>query len=127
MRRPLRQIRREEGFRVRSFRRHRLCFHWSLCIVILGMAAAVLCSSHPPTHDHDEPHPLLCIDVSSAVLFADGVTFPLPSKALTLVGPDATLGSFILVGLDLWARPLSPPYERSILYTPRLSLGVLRL
>jgi hypothetical protein len=124
-----------EGFRVHSSRRCWLRFHWSLWIIILGVAAATLCSSHPPTHDHDVPHPPLCIDASSAVvqgphtpvLFADRGTFPLPPKFLTLVVSQAMLASFLLVGLGLLARPLSQAPERSFLNTPHLTLAVLRL
>jgi hypothetical protein len=118
-----------------SSRRYWLRLHSSLWIIFLGLFAAVLCSSHPPTHDHEVPHPPLCIDVSSAVvpgghttiLFADGGTFPLPPKFLTSVMLAAMLGSYLLVGLGLLARPLSPPYERSFLNTPCLSHAVLRL
>ena len=124
-----------EGFWVYRSRRYWLRVHWSVWIIILGVSAAMLCSSHPPIHDHDMPHPPLCIDASSAVvpadhtavLFVDGGTFPLRPKFLTPVVPNAALVGFLLVGLDLLARPLSPPHERSVLDTPRLSLAVLRL
>jgi hypothetical protein len=118
-----------------SSRRYWLCLHSSLWIIFLGLFAAVLCSSHPPTHDHELPHPPLCIDVSSAVvpgdhatiLFADGGTFPLPPRFLTPVALDVTLGSFLLLDLGLLARPLSPQHESSFLNTPRLCPAVLRL
>jgi hypothetical protein len=120
---------------VRCSRRSWVHLYWSVWIIILGVSAAMLCSSHPPIHDHDVPHPQLCIDTSSAVvpgehtavLFADGGTFPLPPKFLTPVVPHAALVGFLLMGLVLLARPLSPPHERSVLDTPRLSLAVLRL
>lgn len=120
---------------MRSFRRYWLRLHWSLCIIFLGVAAVALCGSHPPLHDHDVAHPPLCINASSAVaqkphtsvLFADGGTFPFPPKVLTPVVANATLGSFLLLGFGLLAHPFSPPYERSFLKMPLLSLVVLRL
>jgi hypothetical protein len=125
----------EGGFRVRRFRRYWLCFHWSLWVIILGISAAALCGSHPPTHDHDAAHPPLCIDAGSAVvpgthpvvLFADRGTYPLPSKSLAPLTPDATLGSSLLLGFGLLAPPLSSLRGRKPLTPYRLSRAVLRL
>ena len=120
---------------MRRFRRHWLCFHWSVWVIILGISAAVVCGSHPPMHDHDAAHPPLCIDASSAivpgaqsvVLFADRGTYPLSSKFLAPLTPDATLGSFLLLGFGLLAPPLCSPHERKTLTLYPHSPAVLRL
>jgi hypothetical protein len=80
---------------------------WSLWIILLGLAAAVACGSHPPTHDHDVGHPPLCTDTSSPatlgndkpLLFPDGGTFPLFPKSSFPIASLVALSAQLLVGL----------------------------
>jgi hypothetical protein len=103
--------------------------------MVLGVSAAVFCSSHPPAHDHDAAHPPPRIDVSNAVVpgahavafFADRGTYPLASKFLAPLIPAATLGSSLLLGFGLLAPPWFPLRERKALTPYRLSPAVLRL
>ena len=98
---------------MRHDHRHWSCILWSVWIIVLAVGTAVVCASHPPTHDHEVPHPPLCTDSHSPMvlgegiplLVADGGTFPLPATWLlpyaVPVGPSAHLT------ISPW--PLGPP------------------
>jgi hypothetical protein len=93
-------------------RRPRSRFCWSLCLIFLGLAAAVACASHPPNHDHDVGHPPLCTDTSSPVtlaydkstLLSDGGILPLSLKSFFPVVFLAALSAQLLAGLLTCAR-----------------------
>jgi hypothetical protein len=105
---------------------------WYL-ILLVGLAAAVACASHPPTHDHDVGHPPLCTDTSSAVtlgngkptLSPDGGTWPLSPKSLFPPMPLAALSSQFLAGLQVWSKALSESDTRTSV-SPPMFLVVLR-
>lgn len=40
---------------------------WSVAMAVLLVAAATACMSHPAEHDHDLPHPILCLDAQVAI------------------------------------------------------------
>ena len=92
-------------------RRPRSRFCWSLCLIFLGLAAAVACASHPPNHDHDVGHPPLCTDTSSPVtlaqdkstLFTDGGVSLLSLKSLS---PEVSL---VALSAQLLVGPLTRP------------------
>src|SRR2546428_709821 len=95
--------------------RYRLRHSWSLWIILLGVAAAAACGSHPPTHDHDVGHPPLCTDTSSPaivandkpLLLSDGRTFPLSPKFLFPLVSQPALSAQLLVGLLVLPEVLS--------------------
>jgi hypothetical protein len=106
----------------------------SWCLVIfLGLAAAVACASHPPSHDHDVGHPPLCTDTSSAVTLGNGKptlspgggTWPLSPKSLVPPMPLAALSSQLLVGLQVWPEALSESDTRTSV-SPAMFLVALR-
>lgn len=124
-----------EGFQVQGFGHYRSRFYWSVWILFLGVFTAAVCSSHAPTHEHDVPHPPLCIDVGSVVmrgdrstiLFANEGSFPLPPKFLAFIVSSGILSSFLLVDIKRFAPPFSPSFEQTFRNPPRVSLAVLRL
>jgi hypothetical protein len=87
-------------------RRPRSHFCWSLCLIFLGLAAAVACASHPPNHDQDVGHPPLCADTSSPVtlaydkstLLSVGGVLPLSLKSFSAMVFLAALSAQLLVG-----------------------------
>jgi len=113
-------------------RREWLRLSWCL-IIFLGLAAAVACASHPPSHDHDVGHPPLCTDRSSAVTLAngkpalspDGGTWPPSPKSLFPLMPLAAPSSQFLVGLQVWSEALSESDTRTSV-SPPMFLVVLR-
>jgi hypothetical protein len=106
---------------------------WSLWMIFLGVAAAVACASHPPSHDHDAGHPPLCTDTSTPatlahdkpLLFPDGGMFPLSPKSLFPLGSLAALSGQLLVGLLVLPGALSQGDARTSISPPML-LVVLR-
>jgi len=80
---------------------------WSLWIIFLGLAAAVACASHPPSHDHDVGHPPLCTDTNSPAMlaydkplvFPDGGMSPRPPKSFFPIVSLAALSAQLLMGL----------------------------
>ena len=109
-----------------------LRFSWSL-IILLGLAAAVACASHPLSHDHDAGHPPLCTDSSSAVtlghgkpiLSSDGGTWPLSPKSLLPIVSLAAPGAALFPGLQAWPEALSECDTRTSV-SPPMFLVVLR-
>jgi len=108
-------------------------FCWSLCLIFLGLAAAVACASHPPNHDHDVGHPPLCTDTSSPVtlthdksaLLSESGVIPLSLKAFLPVVFLAALGVQLLAGPFTCARAGSLSDVHTSVSLPRL-LVVLR-
>jgi hypothetical protein len=106
---------------------------WSLWMIFLGVAAAVACASHPPSHDHDAGHPPLCTDTSTPatlahdkpLLFPDGWTFPLSPKSLFPLGYLAALSSQPLMGLSVLPGALSQS-DVCTSISPPMFLVVLR-
>lgn len=106
---------------------------WSVLIILLGLAAAVACGRHPPSHDHDGGHPPLCTDTSSPatlahnkpMLFSDGGTFPLSSKIPFLLVSLTALGAQFLMGLLILPEALSQSDTRTSV-SPPMFLIVLR-
>jgi hypothetical protein len=106
---------------------------WSLLMIFLGVAAAVACASHPPSHDHDGAHPPLCTDTSSPaalthdkpMFFPDGGSFPLSPKSSFPIMSLAALSAQLLVGLPVLPKALSQRDARTSV-SPRMFLVVLR-
>ena len=106
---------------------------WSL-IIFLSVAAAVLCASHPLTHDHDGGHPPLCTDNSSPatlgngkpMLVPDGGTFPLASRSPFPVVSQAALSPQLVVGLLVWPRARSQRDARTSVSPPALLVALRR-
>jgi hypothetical protein len=106
---------------------------WSFLIIFLGLAAAMVCASHPPSHDHDVGHPPLCTDTSSPAtvaqgkpsVFLDGGSFPLSPKSLFPIVFLAALSSQLLLGLQVWPDTLSQTDTRTSV-SPPMFLVVLR-
>jgi hypothetical protein len=106
---------------------------WSL-IIFLSVAAAVLCASHPPTHDHDGGHPPLCTDNSSPatlgndkpLLIPDGGPFPLPTKSSFPVVSQVALSAQLLVGLLVWPLACSQRDARTSVSPPALLVALRR-
>jgi hypothetical protein len=115
----------------------RACRYWSRLswslMISLSVAAAVLCASHPPSHDHNGGHPPLCTDNSSpatlgnnkSLLIPDGGTFPLPPKSPFPVVSQAALSTQLLVGLLVWPQALSQRDARTSV-SPSTLLVALR-
>jgi hypothetical protein len=114
-------------------RSHRSSFSWSLWVLFLGLTAAVVCASHPPSHDHDVGHPPLCTDTSGpamlapdrSLLFPNGGTSPLSLKSLFPPAFLATPGAPMPLGLPVWPGDLSWHDTRTSVSPPML-LVVLR-
>jgi hypothetical protein len=114
-------------------RRNRSRLSWSLWIIFLGLAAAVACASHPPSHDHDVGHPPLCTDTSNPatlgndkpLLFPDGGTFPLFPKSSFPIVSLVSLSAQLLVGLLILPEALSQRDARTSV-SPPMFLVVLR-
>ena len=117
---------------------HRACrdrsrLRWSLWMILLGVAAAVACASHPPSHDHDAAHPPLCADASSAValardkltLLANGGASPLSPTSLFPLGSLATFSGLPLAGL-LGLSAALPQGDARMSISPPMFLVVLR-
>jgi hypothetical protein len=102
-------------------------------IIVLGLAAAIACASHPPGHDHHVGHPPLCTHTDSPVtlgtgkptLSPDGGTWPLSSKSLFPPMFLAALSSELLTGLQVWPEVLSERDTRTSV-SPPMFLVVLR-
>ena len=126
-----------------AFRRYWLRLHWSLWIIFLGLAAAVACTNHHPSHDHHGGHspldhhgghPPLCSDTNSPamlgnakpILSSDGGTFPLSAKSIFPLVFLVALSSPLLVGLLKWPGALSQGDTRTSVY-PSIVFAVLRL
>jgi hypothetical protein len=113
-------------------RREWLRLSWCL-IIFLGLAAAVACASHPPSHDHDVGHPPLCTDtdrpvtlgVGKPTLSPDGGTWPLSPKSFFPLVSLAALSSQLLVGLQVGPEALSGSDTRTSV-SPPMFLVVLR-
>jgi hypothetical protein len=113
-------------------RRQWLRLSWCL-MIFLGLAAAVACASHPPSHDHDVGHPPLCTDTDSPVtlgngkptLSPDGGTWPLSPKSLLPLVSLAVLSTHLLLGLQVWPEALSESDTRTSV-SPPMFLIVLR-
>jgi hypothetical protein len=113
-------------------RRHWSRLSWSL-MIFLGLAAAVACASHPPSHDHNVGHPPLCTDTSSAatlgsgkpILSPDGGTFPLSPKSLFPIVFLAALSVHLIIGVPVLSEALSQTDTRTSV-SPPLFLVVLR-
>jgi hypothetical protein len=108
----------------------------SWCLILLvGLAAAVACASHPPGHDHghDGGHPPLCTDTDSPFtlaqgkpsVFLDGGLLPLSPKSLIPVVSLAALSSLFLLGLQFSPEALSQSDTRTSV-SPPMFLVVLR-
>jgi hypothetical protein len=116
-------------------RRDRSRLSWSFLIIFLGLAAATVCASHPPTHDHDMGHPPLCTDTSSPamlahdkpVLFPNGGKFPLPSKSPFSQVSEVALSAQLLLGLLVLPQDLSQVDTRTPVSPASMFLVVLRL
>jgi hypothetical protein len=106
---------------------------WSL-MIFLGLAAALACASHPPSHDHDVGHPPLCTDTSGAailgsgkpILSTDGGTLPLSPKAPFPVVFLAALSTQLLLGLQVWPEVLSERDTRTSVSPPLFLVVLLR-
>jgi hypothetical protein len=119
----------------------RACRGWSRlswCVVLMvGLAAAVACASHPPGHghadNHDVGHPPLCTDASTPVtlaqgksnVFLDGGLWPLSSKSRIPIESLAALSSLLLLGLQ-FSREALPQGDTRTSVSPPLFLVVLR-
>ena len=110
----------------------------SWCVVLMvGLAAAVACASHPPGHghadDHDVGHPPLCTDASTPVTlaqgksnaFLDGGLWPLFSKSRMLIVSFGALSSLLLLDLQSSPETLSQGDTRTSV-SPPMFLVVLR-
>ena len=125
---------REESFRMLRARQGWSRLSWCL-ILVLALAAAVACASHPPGRgdDHDAGHPPLCTDASSPVtlaqgksgVFFDGGSFPLSPKSLTPIVYLAALSSLLLLRLQFSPEALSESDTRTSV-SPPMFLVVLR-
>jgi hypothetical protein len=60
---------------------------------VLLVAAATACMSHPAAHDHDLPHPLLCLDAQGAT--AEGQTTLSRLAASRLLSPSAKFSALV--------------------------------
>lgn len=105
----------------------------SWCLILcLGLAAAVACASHPPSHDHDVGHPPLCTDTNSPVtltqgkpsIVLDGGLLPLSPKSLLPVVSLDAFSTELLPGLQVWPEALSQCDTRTSV-SPPLFLVVL--
>jgi hypothetical protein len=113
-------------------RREWLRLSWCL-IIVLGLAAAVACASHPPGHDQHVGHPPLCTDTDNPAtlgygkptLSTDGGTRPLPLKSLFPAMLRSALGNELLIGLRVWLEVLSESDTRTSV-SPPMFLVVLR-
>jgi hypothetical protein len=105
---------------------------WSL-MIFLGLAAAVACASHPPSHDHDVGHPPLCTDTSIAatlgsgkpILSPDGRTLPLSPKPPFPIVFLAALSVYLIVGVLALSEALSQTDSRTSV-SPPIFLVILR-
>jgi hypothetical protein len=128
---------------VYAFRRYWLRLHWSLWIIFLGLAAAVACANHPPSHDHHDGHspldhhgghPPLCSDTNipatlgneKPIISSDGGTFPLSAKSLFPLVFLAALSGPLLKSLLKWPGALSQGDTRTSV-CPSILFAVLRL
>jgi hypothetical protein len=106
---------------------------WSLLIIVLGLAAAVACGSHPPSHDHDVGHPPLCTHTNNPatlahakpLVFLDGGTFPLSPKSLFPLVSLPALNAQVFVDLLVLPAALSQSDARKSV-SPPMFLVVLR-
>jgi hypothetical protein len=113
-------------------RREWIRLSWCL-IIVLGLAAAVACASHPPGHDHHVGHPPLCTDTDSPVIVGtdkptlspDGGTEPLSAKSFFSPTFLAALRSALLAGPQVWPDVLSERDTRTSV-SPPMFLVVLR-
>src|SRR5262245_57981704 len=106
------------------------CRKWlrlSWCLVmILGLATAVACASHPPHHDQHVGHPPLCADADNPAILEygkptlslDGGTRPLPSKLPLPTLFRAVPGGELLIGLQVCPEVLSPSDIRTCVGPP---------
>ena len=109
---------------------------WYL-ILLVGLAAAVACASHPPGHDdghgHDGGHPPLCTDTDRPFtfvqgkpsVFLDGGFLPLSPKSFISVVLLAVLSRLFLLGHQVLAEALSQRDTRTSI-SPPMFLVVLR-
>jgi hypothetical protein len=107
---------------------------WILWMIFLGVAEAIACASHPPSHDHDGAHPPLCTDTSSPaalardkpMLFPDGGTFPLSPKSLFPLGSLAAFSGQPLNDLSELPGALSQSDARTSVSPPLFLMVLLR-
>jgi hypothetical protein len=107
-------------------------FRCSLWMIFLGVAAAVACASHPPSHDHEAAHPPLCTDTSILAAIArdkllplpDGGALPLSHKSFPLC-PLAAYSVQPIDGLVVSPRSLSQSDARTSV-SPPMFLVILR-
>jgi hypothetical protein len=121
------------GTSVQRWRRSWLTLIWCLWIIFAGGAAALVCMSHPATHNG--AHPLLCLDASNPVaqttdgspLLVGGRKLRSPFKTLIAVAHSAALGTHSTLILDVPAQEFSWPREGILPSTPISFQPVLRL
>ena len=104
-----------------------------LVIVLLALAAATACASHPDAHD--VAHPPLCIHSGSPaaqghdkpILFVEDGVFPFPPKFLVPVISPAAMSARLPLTLALLPQQSSGTSETLSVSTPCMLLAVLRL
>lgn len=122
----------EGGLRMPRARQDWLRLSWTL-IILLGLAAALSCASHPPGHDHHVGHPPLCTDTDSPVTVGTGRptlspesgTWPLSSKSLLPPLSLAALSGDLPLVPHVWTEGLSQSDTRTSV-SPPIFLVVLR-
>jgi hypothetical protein len=88
---------------VRRQRRSWLTLIWSLWLIVAGGAAVLACMSH--SDDHEGPHPLLCLDLSTPAtlndhgpaLLTEGRKARFPHTFLTSMIHPATISTHLPV------------------------------
>jgi hypothetical protein len=66
---------------------------WSVAMAVVLVAVATACMSHPAEHDHDLPHPLLCLDAQGAM--AEGQTTLSQLAASLLLSPSPKFSALV--------------------------------
>ena len=112
---------------------YRLLLTGSLCILLVGMAAALACAGHPEAHDM--AHPALCIDSNTPAALTDGTPLlvasggplRLPTRLLAPVVPPATASAHLALSLGFSPTQLPGLQESTSASLPHDVLSVPRL
>jgi hypothetical protein len=117
----------------------RVCRDWArlscTIILVVGLAAAVACVSHPPghSHDHEGKHPPLCTDASNPVMlahgkasgFLDGGSLSLFPKSLIPIMALVALNSLLFLALRFSPEALCQSDTRTSVSPPMFIVVLL--